>query len=100
MRKLDKWYIKLFASPETTILEIRHLALVNIMIFISILLAVLFSFAIFYWNSKARSFAVYKQSLAGTCEHGLVHYDCFWQVTPTGFYLSNDDKHYRLINSS
>ncbi|KAG5560507.1 hypothetical protein RHGRI_003726 [Rhododendron griersonianum] len=56
-------------------------------------------FCHFYWNSKDRSFAVYKQSLAGTCEHGLVHYDCFWKVTPTGFYLGNDDKHYRLINS-
>ncbi|XP_058202572.1 S-protein homolog 2-like [Rhododendron vialii] len=78
-------------------------------------------FCHFYWNSLDKSINVYYPNLAGSCEHGLVHYDCFWRVTPTGFYfsnndkeyafarswrvtptnfyLSNDDKHYRLINS-
>ncbi|XP_058202574.1 S-protein homolog 5-like [Rhododendron vialii] len=56
-------------------------------------------FCHFYWNSKDKSIDVYKQSLAGKCEHRLVHYDCFWRVTPIGFYLSRDDQHYQLINS-
>ncbi|KAG5560508.1 hypothetical protein RHGRI_003727 [Rhododendron griersonianum] len=52
-------------------------------------------FCHFYWNSRDKAIDVYSQHLAGTCEHSLVHYDCFWRVTPNGFYLSNDDKYYR-----
>ncbi|XP_058201913.1 S-protein homolog 2-like [Rhododendron vialii] len=56
-------------------------------------------FCHFYWNSNDKSFDVYNHRLARTCEHGLVHLDCFWRVEPDGFYLSNNDKSYQFVNS-
>ncbi|XP_058202569.1 S-protein homolog 2-like [Rhododendron vialii] len=56
-------------------------------------------FCHFYWNSLDKSFDVYAPNLAGSCEHGVVNYDCFWRVTPMGFYFSNNDKDYKFAKS-
>ncbi|XP_058202573.1 S-protein homolog 3-like [Rhododendron vialii] len=56
-------------------------------------------FCHFYWNSRDKIFDVYNASITGACEHGFVHYDCYWRVSPTGFFLSDNDKDYHFSNS-
>ncbi|XP_058201633.1 S-protein homolog 5-like [Rhododendron vialii] len=55
-------------------------------------------FCHFYWETKDKSFVVYNQEIDGSCKNKKSEFNCYFRVSPDGFYFSNDNVNYKKIN--
>ncbi|KAI8560835.1 hypothetical protein RHMOL_Rhmol04G0286500 [Rhododendron molle] len=56
-------------------------------------------FCHFYWGSKDKSFVTYDKNIdLKYCREKSDQYNCYWEARPDGFYISGDQKSWKLLN--
>lgn len=56
-------------------------------------------FCHFYWGSKDKSFVTYDKNIdLKYCRETSDQYNCYWEARPDGFYVSGDQKSWKLLN--
>lgn len=55
-------------------------------------------FCHFYWCSQDKSIEVYSKKIDGFCKDKDGKFNCYYRVQRDGFYFSNDNLNYKLID--